>query len=54
MTDFYLPKAKNTCDFVVLGSKPGFAATLLAAAVFAFFAAAAIIKFIKNRNKGVL
>lgn len=54
MTDFYLPKAKNTCDFVVLGSKPGFAVMLLAAAVFAFFAAAAIIKFIKNRNKGVL
>ena len=51
MTDFYLPKAKNTYDLVVLGSKPGFAVMLLAAAALAFFSAAAIIKFIKKNQK---
>ena len=47
----YLPKAEKSFDFIILGSKPGFAAILVAAAVLVIAAIYVISKAIKRGGK---
>ena len=47
----YLPEAKNSSDFIILGSKPGFATMLIAAAVLIIAAICVVSKAMKEGDK---
>ena len=47
----YLPEPEKSFDFIILGSKPGFAAMLVAAAVLVIAAIYVISKAIKRGGK---
>ena len=47
----YLPKAEISSDFIILGSKPGFIAMLIAAAVLVIAAIYVILKAMKKGGK---
>lgn len=51
MKSAYLPEAENSFDFIILGSKPGFAAMLIAAAVLVIAAIFVIAKAMKRGGK---
>lgn len=51
MMNHYLPKAEGTSDFIIIGSKTGFAAMIFAAAVLAIIAVCAIIFIMKKSRK---
>lgn len=47
----YLPEAESSSDFIILGSKPGFAAMLIAAAILVIVAVCIISKAAKKGDK---
>ncbi len=51
MKYLYLPKASGTHDFVIIGSKGGFAAMVFIAAALAIITGIAIIKAIRKNKK---
>lgn len=51
MKSAYLPEAEKSSDFIILGSKPGFAAMLIAAEVLVIAAIFVIAKATKKGGK---
>ena len=51
MKNFYLPKAENSFDFVIIGSESGFWTMVFAAAALAIIGVCAIISIIKKSRK---
>ena len=51
MKEIYLPKAKSSRDFVIIGSESGFWSMVFAAAALAIIGVCAIIFIIKKSRK---